>query len=150
MPSDLLPAPEALPPAENADLTLLVGVPAIAKFMGETERAVRHLIAIGAVPAFQLRGSSIWRLRPSALRELYLQLESEAIARGAERRAQAAAAAPPLQRNPGQQSAARDRSGRWLAAQKAAKPKRPPLRRKPRRRSAMRRNTKRAGDGTAS
>jgi hypothetical protein len=141
MPSDLLSstAPGALLPAEDNPDLVLVGVPAIAKFMNETERAVRHLIAIGAVPAFQLRGSSIWRLRPRTLHETYRQLESEAIARGAERRAQVAAAngAPPPQQKPHQQSAlARDHSGRWLVneAQKAAKakPKRPPPRRKPR------------------
>jgi hypothetical protein len=112
------PAPEALPSAKDDSDFVLVGVPAIAKYLGESIRSINHLISLGSLPVFKLPGSILWRLRPSRLRELYLQLEGEGWAKAVERRALAASA---------------------NGAQKAppAKPKRPPPRRKPHQRSAQ-------------
>ena len=136
MRSDLLASTTsaALLPAEDDPDFVLVGVPAIAKHLGETERAIRHLIALGSLPAFKLPGSVHWRLRPSRLRELYRQLEGEGMAKAA-----AARSAVPAPAN-GTQAAP------------PAKPKRPPPQRKPRHRSRPARKMKpaEAGDGTAS
>ena len=85
-------APAALPSAKDDPDFVLVGVPAIAEYLGESIRTIYHLISIGSLPVFKLPGSVHWRLRPSTLRELYLQLESEAMAKAAERRARAASA----------------------------------------------------------
>jgi hypothetical protein len=89
MPPDLpaSTALEALLPAEDNPDFVLVGVPAIAKHLGESVRAIHHLISLGSLPVFKLPGSAHWRLRPSRLRELYRQLESEGMAKAAERRA---------------------------------------------------------------
>jgi hypothetical protein len=117
------PAPEALPSAEDESDFVLVGVPAIAEYLGESIRTVYHLISIGSLPVFKLPGSVHWRLRPRTLRELYLHLENEAMANAAERRARAAAA------NGAQEAPPPDPA-------KPEKPKRPPPRRKLRHRSA--------------
>ena len=111
------PAPEALPSAKDDSDFVLVGVPAIAKHLRESIRSINHLISLGSLPVFKLPGSIHWRLRPSRLRELYLQLEAEGLAKAAERRALAASA-----------------NGAQAAP---AKPRRPPPRRKPHQRSAQ-------------
>jgi hypothetical protein len=97
MPSDTTllstTSPAALAPDNPDDPDkVIVGVPDIAKYLGETERSINHLISLGALPVFKLPGSIQWRLRPSRLREIYRQLEDEGMARNAERRAKAASA----------------------------------------------------------
>jgi hypothetical protein len=138
MPPDLpaSTAPAALPAAEDNPDLVLVGVPAIAGYLRESARAINHLISLGSLPVFKLPGSIHWRLRPSTLREIYRQLEREAMAKAAERRALLAPANGAPEAQPTQK----------------ALPAKPPPRRKPRHRSAMRRKMKRAeaGDGTAS
>jgi hypothetical protein len=116
-------ASEPLPTTENDFDFVLVGTEAISKYLNEPLRSVLHLIRIGALPVFKLPHSFHWRLRPARLRAIYQELEDQAMAKAAERRALLESQeAPP----------ARPQS-RSMAP---AKPKRPPPRRTPRQRSA--------------
>ena len=56
----------------------LVGVPAIAAYIGESVRGTRHLIDIGALDGavFRLPNSRIFRMRPSAYRRLVKRQEA--------------------------------------------------------------------------
>jgi hypothetical protein len=54
---------------------LLVGVAAIAEYLGETPRRVFYVAKRGAIPAFKLPGAAIWRARKSTLRQHIERLE---------------------------------------------------------------------------
>jgi hypothetical protein len=80
-------ASEPLLAAEDDFDFVLVGTEAISKYLNEPVRSVLHLIRIGALPVFKLPHSIHWRLRPARLRAIYQELEDQAIARNADRRA---------------------------------------------------------------
>jgi hypothetical protein len=54
---------------------LLVGVAAIAEYLGEPPRRVFYLAKRGAIPAFKLPGAAIWHARKSTLRQHIERLE---------------------------------------------------------------------------
>lgn len=66
--------PAALPP----EPPLLLGLEAIAGFLGISERQVRHLAGKGHLPTFKLRKSGLVAARPDSLRAWLAQEEAEA------------------------------------------------------------------------
>jgi hypothetical protein len=57
---------------------LLTGVPAIAAFLGYTERKTYHLLEGGKLPGFKMPAGKIWHARKSTLNKHYQRLEETA------------------------------------------------------------------------
>jgi hypothetical protein len=64
---------------------LMIGVEKIAKFTGQSERRVFHMLAMGQLPGFKLGGNR-WAARKSALQQHILECEREGAREAAARR----------------------------------------------------------------
>lgn len=59
---------------------ILLGLAAVAGFLGISERQVRHLAGKGSLPLFKLRKSGLVAARPESLREWLAAEEADALA----------------------------------------------------------------------
>lgn len=63
-------------PEDNLADDLMSGVPAIAAFLGKSERQTYHLLERGKLPAFKI-GDRKWEARKSTLRKHIESLETK-------------------------------------------------------------------------
>lgn len=64
--------------SENAESDLLYGVPAIAAYLGLTEKQARHRIEAGSIPTFKMPGTRTVCARRSSLTAWLAELEASA------------------------------------------------------------------------
>ncbi|ACB28432.1 hypothetical protein [Methylobacterium radiotolerans] len=64
---------------------ILLGLAAVADFLGITERQARHLAGKGSLPVFKLRKSGLVAARPESLRAWLAAEEAAALAEEGER-----------------------------------------------------------------
>lgn len=65
---------------DTHEAPLLMGLPAIAGFLGLSERQARHLASKGTLPVFKLKQSALICARPTTLRSWLAEQEAAALA----------------------------------------------------------------------